>query len=62
MPSPIQDYLEGLRSRLADLRGGAVASYIPELTKADPDLFGISLVTMDGESYSVGDSEHARGR
>jgi len=34
-----------------------VASYIPELTKADPNWFGICLVTMDGVAYSVGDSE-----
>jgi glutaminase len=58
MPSPIQDYLEDLHRRLANLRGGAVASYIPELTKIDPDLFAISLITMDGVSYSVGDSEY----
>ena len=34
-----------------------MASYIPELTKADPNWFGICLVTMDGVAYSVGDSE-----
>ena len=57
MQSPIQTYLEGLHSRLAGLNGGEVASYIPELTKADPNWFGICLVTMDGVAYSVGDSE-----
>ena len=57
MQSPIQAYLEGLHSRLAGLNGGEVASYIPELTKADPNWFGICLVTMDGVAYSVGDSE-----
>ena len=57
MQSPIQIYLEGLHSRLAGLNGGEVASYIPELTKADPNWFGICLVTMDGVANSVGDSE-----
>ena len=57
MQSPIQAYLESLHSRLAGLNGGEVASYIPELTKADPDWLGICLVTMDGVAYSVGDSE-----
>jgi glutaminase len=38
------------------MNGGEVASYIPELTKADPDWFGICLVTMDGVAYSVGDA------
>ncbi len=35
---------------------GAVADYIPELTKADPRHCGISLATIDGHVYEVGDS------
>jgi len=35
---------------------GAVADYIPELGKADPDHFGISLATLDGHVYEVGDT------
>ena len=38
------------------MTGGAVANYIPELGKADPDHFGISLATLDGHVYEVGDS------
>ena len=57
MRSPIQGYLESLHSRLAGMHGGKVASYIPELTKANPDWFGICLVTMDGSMYAVGESE-----
>jgi len=57
MQSPIQSYLETLHGQLAGLRDGQVAGYIPELTKADPDWFGICLVTMDGVAYAVGDSE-----
>lgn len=57
MQSPIQDYLESLHSRLAGVHEGELASYIPELTKADPDWFGICLVTMDGVAYCVGDSD-----
>jgi glutaminase len=37
---------------------GAVASYIPELSKVNPALFGIALATTDGEVYEVGDSRH----
>jgi glutaminase len=33
-----------------------VADYIPELKRANPDHFGISLVTIDGHVYEVGDS------
>ena len=35
---------------------GAPANYIPELSKADPTLFGIAIATIDGHVYEVGDS------
>jgi glutaminase len=37
---------------------GAQASYIPELAKANPDLFAISVVTCDGKIFEVGDINH----
>jgi glutaminase len=54
--SPIQTYLERLHATHATNTDGAVATYIPELAKADPEWFGISLVTSDGYLYEVGDS------
>jgi len=39
------------------MQRGGLASYIPELTKADPKWFGICLVTMDGTVYATGDSD-----
>ena len=59
MQSPIQRYLANLHRSLAGITRGEVASYIPELTRADPEGFGISLVTMDGVSYAVGDADRA---
>ncbi|GAA5173984.1 glutaminase A [Niveibacterium umoris] len=56
MKSPIQSYLESLHAELSSLRSGEVASYIPELTKADPDWFGICVVTVDGVAYTAGDT------
>lgn len=56
---PEQRYLEELHTRLLDLRDGEVASYIPELTLADPEWFGIALVTVDGNVYQVGDSRQS---
>ena len=32
---------------------GAPANYIPELSKADPRLFGIAVATIDGHVYEV---------
>src|SRR5258707_978905 len=57
--SPIQDYLRELHARYATLQDGKVATYIPELAKANPDWFGICLVTTDGHVYEAGDSRQA---
>ena len=54
--SPVLDYLEQLRKEFAAVKDGAVATYIPELAKANPDWFGICLVTATGAIYEVGDS------
>lgn len=39
-----------------DLSGNN-ASYIPELAKANPNRFAISVVTVDGVTFSVGDAD-----
>jgi len=54
--SPILEYLESLRARFLGLTDGRVADYIPELSRADPDGFGICIATRDGFIYEVGDS------
>lgn len=54
--SPIQAYLERVYDRHRNLRSGEVATYIPELGKADPEWFGVGLATTDGRVYEVGDS------
>jgi len=56
MQSPLQTYLDELHASLSPEDSGTLASYIPELTKADPAWFGISVVTMDGVAYNVGDA------
>ncbi len=53
---PIQSYLERLHAECAGLLSGDVATYIPELAKADPAWFGICLATTDGRIYEVGDT------
>jgi glutaminase len=55
-PLPLQGYLAALHAKYQGLREGAVATYIPELAKADPNAFGICLVTVDGYAYAVGDT------
>ncbi len=52
---PIAGLLDDARRSVVELRDGEVATYIPELAKADPETFGMSLVTLDGEVYSTGE-------
>lgn len=35
---------------------GTIATYIPELANVSPDKFGISLTTLNGDHFEVGDS------
>ena len=53
---PIQEFLEALHRECAAVKDGEVATYIPELAKANPDWFGICLVTANGAVYEVGDT------
>ena len=57
--SPIRDQLQEIHARHAGVTEGQVATYIPELAKADPGLFGICVVTTSGHAYEVGDARHA---
>src|SRR5690242_7324690 len=52
---PLLRFLDRCPAEFREETGGEVASYIPELSKADPDHFGIALATLDGHVYEVGD-------
>src|SRR5246127_167008 len=56
LKSPLLRFLDACHADFSAETGGTVADYIPELGKADPDHFGISLATIDGHVYEVGDS------
>ncbi len=56
LASPIEAYLQQLHARHAGVADGKVADYIPELSKADPNWFGICIATRDGHVYEVGDT------
>lgn len=56
MKSPILAFLKTLHARYAPYTEGQVADYIPELSKADPNWFGICIATRDGHLYEVGDT------
>lgn len=55
--SPLQAYLEDLYDELRKVKAGTVASYIPELARANPDWLGICVATVDGRVFAVGDAD-----
>lgn len=55
----IQALVDELRVRYARIDDGEVATYIPELSKANPDEFGVSLVTASGRMFESGDCERS---
>jgi glutaminase len=54
-PSALSDVINDLHSKYKSLAAGAVANYIPELAKVNPELFSICIATVDGKVYEVGD-------
>jgi glutaminase len=53
--SRIQEAVDRVYEMYKDVDEGAVATYIPELGKADPKDFAICLVTADGRTFHAGD-------
>jgi len=53
----IQILIEDLHRETLPNTAGHVATYIPELGKANPDNFGICLVTADGRIFEVGNCD-----
>ena len=56
MTTQLQTFLEKLHHTYGVTIEGEVAAYIPELSKANPAWFGISVVTTDGQVFNVGDT------
>jgi glutaminase len=50
--SDIQEVFESARSE----QGGKIADYIPKLSRANPERYGLSLCTIDGQRASFGDA------
>lgn len=54
--SHISEVLSKHFSEQIDNQDGQLAGYIPELAKVNPKLFSASIVSVTGETFSVGDS------
>ena len=55
--APFRDTLRELHAKYKSVNDGNVATYIPELARANPDWFGISVATTDGQVFDAGDSQ-----
>jgi len=51
----LQDIVQETYEKFKNVDDGQVATYIPELGKANPDHFGICLATVDGKVFCAGD-------
>ena len=49
--------IEKIYLKLKNTKGGKNADYIPELKKVNPNLYSISIFTVDGYEYDIGDYE-----
>ena len=51
----LEKKLENIYKKNKKIKGGKNASYIPALSKVNPALYAISICTVDGEQYNIGD-------
>ncbi len=54
---PFQNYLQDLHKKYRSLNEGKIADYIPELALADPELFGVCVVSKDGQVFETGNCD-----
>lgn len=54
----VKELINTAFSENKNVTDGKVADYIPALAKVDPNLFGISIVGVNGNVHEVGDTSH----
>lgn len=47
--------IQEIYNKVKGVKGGKVAEYIPQLSRVDQDLFAISVCSVDGQVFSIGD-------
>lgn len=54
-PDPIDAAIKEAYAKFKPLKEGKNADYIPALAEVNSDLYGIAIVTVDGQVYKIGD-------
>jgi hypothetical protein len=54
----VQKIVQEVHAHILPLTGGKVATYIPELGRVSPELFGIAICTVEGKIFKFGDVDH----
>jgi len=54
---PFVSRLANIFAYARDISGGAMADYIPELAKQNPDAFGLAACTIDGQQVALGHAD-----
>jgi glutaminase len=54
-----KEVLNEIYNETRNTSGGKVADYIPQLAKVNPDLYGISFCSVEGEQINIGDHSPA---
>jgi glutaminase len=57
-PAEFQAIVDKVHAKYLPLKEGANADYIPILTETPSDLFGVVIVTREGEVYAAGDVDY----
>lgn len=57
LKADIQKVINDFHLKFLSEKSGKMADYIPELAKANPDHFGIAIVTTDGKIFKAGNCE-----
>jgi len=52
------DDIKKIYNKLKHTTGGKNVDYIPELANVDPNLYAISIFTVDGSEFNIGDFKH----